>query len=192
MGTNGRFFLWLVLALPGLFIFYRWAAFPGSYGFGHAIGESGDWAAWLLMLTLAATPIRLLFPGRNWTTWLTRRRRDLGVASFAYAVGHTLIYLTDQASLKVVLDGLGSADLLIGWLALSLLVPLAATSNDFAVRALGRSWKHLHRLAYPAAIIALVHWALASFDPAKAYWHIAIVAAMELLRVILQSRQRVT
>src|SRR5688500_4703359 len=90
--------LWLVLALPGVWILYRWAATPENYGFGHAIGDSGDWAAWLLLLTLAVTPLRLLFRKQKWTTWLVRRRRDLGVASFAYASSHTVIYLTDKVS----------------------------------------------------------------------------------------------
>jgi len=187
-----RLLLWLVLALPGLWILYRWAATPDVYGYGHAIGDSGDWAAWLLMLTLAVTPVRLLFPRRKWTTWLMRRRRDFGLASFAYAASHTVIYLADKASLDVVLEDLGLPDILVGWLALALFVPLAATSSDIATRALGRSWKRLHRLVYPAAILTFLHWVLASFDPTTAYIHIGILAAIELVRIALQARQRVT
>lgn len=187
-----RPFLWLVLALPGLWILYRWAATPQLYGFGHAIGDSGDWAAWLLMATLAVTPIRLLFRRSGWATWLMRRRRDLGVASFAYAAGHTVIYLGDNASLDALLADLGLPDILIGWLALALFIPLAATSNDIATRALKRSWKRLHRLVYPAAILTFLHWVLASFDPTTAYIHIAILAAIELVRIGVQLRQRVT
>lgn len=189
---NSRPLLWLLLALPGLWIFYRWATVPAAYGFGHAIGDSGDWAAWLLMLTLAVTPARLLFPRRGWTTWLLRRRRDLGVASFAYAAGHTVIYLADKASLAVIQADLGLADILVGWLALALFVPLAATSNNMSTRKLGRRWKRLHRLVYPAAILAFLHWVLASFDPTTAYIHIAILCAIELVRIALQARQRVT
>jgi len=144
------------------------------------------------MLTLAVTPVRLLFPRRSWTTWLMRRRRDFGLASFAYAAGHTAIYLADKASLDVVLADLGLPDIFVGWLALALFVPLAATSSDIATRALGRSWKRLHRLVYPAAILTFLHWVLASFDPTTAYIHIAILAAIELVRIALQIRQRVT
>jgi sulfoxide reductase heme-binding subunit YedZ len=187
-----RLLLWLALALPGLWILGRWAAVPKLYGYGHAIGDSGDWAAWLLLLTLAVTPVRLLFRGRGWSAWLARRRRDLGVASFAYAAGHTVIYLADKTSLAAILAEVGLPGILVGWLALALFVPLAATSNDIATRALGRSWKRLHRLVYPAAILTFLHWALASFDPTTAYIHIAILAAVELLRIGLQTRQRVT
>ena len=184
--------LWLVLALPGIVILGRWAATPDLYGYGHAIADSGDWAAWLLMAALAVTPLRLLFRSQAWATWLTRRRRDIGVASFAYAVGHTVIYLADKASFDVVLAEMSSAGLLAGWIALALFVPLAATSNDVATRALKRSWKRLHRLVYPAAILTFLHWALSAFDPTTAYIHIAILAAIELVRVCLQLRQRVT
>ena len=187
-----RLLLWLVLALPGLWILYRRATAPEVYGHGHAIGDSGDLAAWLLMLTLAVTPVRLLFPRRSWSIWLVRRRRDFGLASFAYAAGHTIIYLADKVSLDAILVDLGLPDILVGWLALALFVPLAATSNDIATRALGRSWKRLHRLVYPAAILTFLHWVLASFDPTTAYVYIAILVAIELVRIGLQSRQRVT
>lgn len=187
-----RALLWLVLALPGLWILWRWAATPEAYGFGHAIGDSGDWAGWLLMLTLAVTPLRLLFRGRKWTNWLMRRRRDIAVASFSYAAGHTVIYLADKASLEIVLAELGLPELLTGWLALALFVPLAATSNNVSVRALKRSWKRLHRLVYPAAILTFLHWVLTAYDPTTAYIHAGILAAIEIVRIALQRRQRVT
>jgi methionine sulfoxide reductase heme-binding subunit len=183
--------LWLILALPAAWIIYRWTVHPDAYGFGHAIAHSGDWAAWLLMLTLVVTPLRLLFRGRAWSAWLMRRRRDIGVASFAYAAFHTGIYLADRP-LTVIAEQFNGMDMLTGWLALALFGPLAATSNDAAMRALKRSWKRLHRLVYPAAILAFAHWALAAFDPTTAYIHMAVLGAIELLRVILQARQRVT
>ncbi len=190
--SDSRPLLWLVLALPGLWILYRWGAAPDVYGYGHAIGDSGDWSAWLLMLTLAVTPIRLLLRRRGWSTWLIRRRRDIGVASFVYAAVHTLIYLANKASLDAILEEMGSPEILVGWLALALFVPLAATSNDKATRALKRSWKRLHRLVYPAAMLTFLHWVLASFDPTMAYIHIAILAAIELMRIWLQFHHRVT
>ena len=187
-----RLLLWLVLALPGVWILFRRSTAPEVYGYGHAIGDSGDWAAWLLMLTLAVTPVRLLFRRPRWSTWLVRHRRDFGLASFAYAVGHTIIYLADKTSLDAILAELVLLDILVGWLALALFVPLAATSSDVSVRALGRSWKRLHRLVYPAAILTFLHWVLASFDPTTAYVHIAILASIELARIALQMRQSVT
>ena len=59
---KSRPFLWLVLAAPGALMLLRWGLTPQDYGYGHAIAESGDWAAWLLLVTLAVTPLRLAIP----------------------------------------------------------------------------------------------------------------------------------
>ncbi len=189
---NNRPLLWFVLAVPGGWMLGSWAVTPGLYGYGHIIGDSGDWAAWLLMATLAVTPLRLLWRRQRWTQWLMKRRRDLGVASFAYAAGHTAIYLWRKGSTDLVLAELSEPYVLAGWLALALFTPLAVTSNDRSVRAMKRAWKRLHRLVYPAAILTFVHWALSAFDPLTAYIHIAILTAIEAVRIALQWRQRVT
>ncbi|RIV83403.1 sulfite oxidase heme-binding subunit YedZ [Aurantiacibacter zhengii] len=189
---RSRPFLWLTLALPAIWIGWRWVMTPDLYGYGHAIGDTGDWAAWLLMVTLAVTPVRLLFRKSPWAIWLLRRRRDLGVASFAYAAAHTAIYLWHKGAFQPVLEEAGNSDMLTGWLALALFIPLAITSNDKAVRAMKRSWKKLHRLVYPAAVLMFVHWVLASFDPTTAWIHIGIMAAIEIVKIAIQQRQRVT
>lgn len=189
---KSRPILWLVLALPGLWIGWRWLLTPDAYGYGHAIGDSGDWAAWLLMATLAVTPIRLLFRKQAWAIWLMRRRRDLGLASFAYAAVHTLIYLWKKGSVGAVLAELEQDFILVGWLAFALFLPLAITSNDASMRALKRSWKKLHRLVYPAAVLTFLHWVWSAFDPTTAWIHIGILAAIELIRIVIQLRQRVT
>jgi sulfoxide reductase heme-binding subunit YedZ len=189
---KSRPFLWLVLALPGLWICWRWLMTPDEYGYGHAIGDSGDWAAWLLMVTLAVTPVRLLFRKQRWAMWLMQRRRDLGVASFAYAVGHTAMYLWKKGAIELVLAELDQGFILVGWLALALFVPLAVTSNDVSMRRLKRSWKSLHRLVYPAAVLTFLHWVWSAFDPTTAWIHVGILAAIELVRIVIQRRQRVT
>ena len=180
--------LWLLLALPGVWLVFRWAAFPDQYGYGHAVGDSGRWAAWLLMLTLAITPVRLLFRKRKWAAWLTQRRRAFGVASFAYAMLHTAIYLDRKGGAGPVLADAGGAEFWTGWLALALFLPLAITSNDTAMRAMKRKWKQLHRLVYPAAILTFAHWALSAFDPMTAYLHLGALAVIEGIRIWLQRR----
>ena len=186
--TRGRLLLWLALALPGLWFGWQWIATPESYGFGHAIKDSGDWAAWLLLLTLAVTPLRLAFRRARWTLWLMKRRRDFGVASFAYAAIHTAIYLVDKASLTVILDQATGWDLLTGWLALAIFLPLAITSNDRSMRAMKRGGKQLHMLVHPAAVLVFAHWALTAFDPVTAYIHIGILAAIEIAGWTLKRR----
>ena len=183
-----RVMVWLVLALPGLWLAARWLLMPDSYGYGHAIADSGLWAAWLLMVTLAVTPIRLLFRKAPVAKWLGRYRRDLGLASFAYAALHTGIYLWRKGALALDTSEIGQDFIIAGWLALALFVPLAVTSNDASVRALKRSWKRLHRLVYPAAILTFLHWVWSAFDPTTAWIHTGILAAIEGLRLWLQRR----
>lgn len=190
--ARSRPFLWLILALPGLWIAWRWTMTPDSYGYGHAIGDTGDWAAWLLMATMAVTPLRLMFKRARWTNWLMKRRRDLGVASFLYAAGHTGVYLVRKTSPDLVFAEMATPYILVGWLALALFLPLAITSNDVSVRRLKRSWKRLHRLVYPAAVLTFLHWVWSAFDPTTAWIHVGILAAIEIVRLYLQRRQSVT
>lgn len=188
--TLPRPLIWLILALPAAYILGSWAFVPDTYGYGHAVADSGDWAAWLLLATLAVTPVRLLFGPRPATNWLLKRRRDLGVASFAYATGHAVIYLWDRSALAEIIADATDLPLLTGWLALLIFLPLAMTSNDVSMRRLKRAWKKLHRLVYPAAVLTFAHWALTAFDPTTAYIHIGILAAIEIVRVALQARQK--
>jgi len=182
--------LWLALALPGAWMLASWWATPDLYGYGHIIGDSGDWAAWLLMATLAVTPIRLAFRRSRIAQYLMRKRRDLGVASFAYAAGHTIIYLWRKSDPAIIWDEVSTPYILAGWIAFALFVPLAITSNDASMRKFKRGWKRLHRLVYPATVLVFVHWALSAFDPTTATINIAILAAIEIVRVWLQWRQK--
>ncbi|GAB4299559.1 MAG: sulfoxide reductase heme-binding subunit YedZ [Thiohalomonadaceae bacterium] len=119
----------------------------------------GDWALRLLLLTLAATPLRLL---SGWG-WPVRLRRLLGLFSFFYAVLHLLAYaVLDQffAWAAIWEDIVERPFITTGMLAWLLLLALALTSNQASQRHLGRNWQRLHRLIYPAAILAAVHFAL--------------------------------
>ena len=66
-------------------------------------------------------------------------------------------------------------------------VPVALAGSESV-----RNWKRLHRFVYAGAILLFVHWALSAFDPTTAYIHLAILAALEAIRIVLQWRQRVT
>ncbi|WP_343345954.1 ferric reductase-like transmembrane domain-containing protein [Sphingomicrobium sp. XHP0239] len=185
-----RAILWGVLSLPGLWIASRWLLTPDDYGYGHAIGDTGDWAAWLLMVTLAVTPIKLAFRRSRIAKWLVRRRRDLGVASFVYAAGHTAIYLWQKGSFDTIASEFGTDYIWTGWAALALFVPLALTSNDASMRWLRQSWKTLHRLVYPATLLVFLHWVWSAFDPTTAWIHVGIMAAIVSIRLWLEWRVR--
>jgi len=122
------------------------------------IRSTGDWALRLLCATLAVTPVR------RWTGWhpLARLRRMLGLYTFFYAVLHALAYAWLDMGLVVgdiVRDIAKRPFILVGTSALLLLVPLAATSFDRAIRALGAAcWRALHRAVYAVAGLALLHF----------------------------------
>jgi len=182
---NASWFVWLLLAAPGAVLTYRYARGATFYGeYLHATGELG---VRLLILTLAVTPLKLLFRSAGWVRWLARRRRYLGVAAFGYSLLHVVAYLERQPLPTIAKDAAELA-LMTGWIALLVMLMLAATSNDTAVRRLRAGWKWLHRTVYLAAALTFGHWILTAFDPTAAYVHLAILAALEAVRLRLGYR----
>jgi sulfoxide reductase heme-binding subunit YedZ len=123
--------------------------------------RTGDWALRLLLVTLAVTPLR------RWTgwQWLLRFRRLLGLLAFGYALLHGLTYVVLDRGLlwdEIVADALERPYFTLGLAALLLMVPLAATSTRAMMRRLGSRWQQLHRLVYPAGILAVLHFFWAS------------------------------
>ena len=183
-----RLALWALLAAPGGWIAGRYATDAISYG--QVIHETGDWAVWLLLVTLAVTPARLAFRGQGWVVALVRWRRNLGVATFAYAAFHLAVYLVRKADSALIAREGMQLELLVGWIAFFTFAVLAATSNDASVRGLGRGWGRLHKLVYPAAALTLAHWWLSAFDPLMATVHAAILAAIVAARIALPWARR--
>ena len=172
--NNSRHLLWAALALPILIQTYRYFA-EGIY-YGGYLHWTGLWATYLLIAALAITPLRFVFGAAGWMRWLGRHRRELGVASFAYALAHAAAYLLRKEDVGLIVDEALSAEMLTGWIALLIFLPLALTSNDYSVRRLKKRWKTLHRLVYVAALLTLAHWILTAFDPTAGYFALAIVA----------------
>jgi sulfoxide reductase heme-binding subunit YedZ len=151
--------LWLLLALP--FASLVWGAVQNTLGANPAealIRGLGDWTLRALCLTLAITPLR------DWTGWhgLLRMRRNIGVATFLYGTLHWLAYawldqgLDPAALLK---DIAKRPFILVGTAAWLALLPLAATSFNGAIRAMGaKAWKDLHKVIYVIAPVALLHF----------------------------------
>ncbi|SDY96306.1 ferric reductase-like transmembrane domain-containing protein [Citreimonas salinaria] len=156
-GKRGRHqFVWALLAAPAV----AWTIHLSRQGAAmaeDAVNPSGALSAVLLIFALLATPLRRVWPRAGVTRWLLRNRRYLGVASFGYALWHTLFYIVDAGSARSVIADLPRLDIWTGWLSLMILVPLAATSSDAAVRRLGRGWKPLQRWTYAAALLGLLH-----------------------------------
>ena len=122
------------------------------------IRGTGDWTLRLLCLTLAVTPLRQAL---GWTA-LARFRRMLGLYVFVYACIHFMCYawLDMEMNWADILKDISKRPfILVGTGCLVLLLPLAATSSNRAVRALGAArWRALHRLVYGIALLALLHF----------------------------------
>lgn len=120
--------------------------------------RTGVTALNLLLLSLAVTPLQTVTGLRS----LTPLRKPLGLWAFAYAVIHLLIFIGLDYGFDwrlIWLDGLPTKLYIVaGLAALLILTPLAITSTRGWMKRLGKWWKHLHRLAYLAGILAVVHY----------------------------------
>ncbi len=116
----------------------------------------GLWAVRLLIATLFISPLR--WAGLN----LLRFRRQLGLVAFAFVVLHFTAWLTIDMGLRwsqIIPDLYKRWYILVGMSALLLLVPLAVTSNNWSIRRLGaRNWNRLHKLAYAATALGMLHF----------------------------------
>jgi len=145
----------------------------------------GFWTLTLLAATLAATPLHDLAG----LAWPVRLRRLLGLAAFGYASLHFLWWLVVDQGLAldaVAADVAKRPFIMVGLAALLLLLPLAITSTDGWVRRLGyRAWKRLHRLAYPAALLGVLHflWRVKA-DRQKPAIFAVVIGALLLARLV--------
>jgi methionine sulfoxide reductase heme-binding subunit len=144
----------------------------------------GTWALRLLLVTLAVTPLRRM---TGWT-WLLKLRRTVGLFVFFYACLHLVTYLwLDQFFdwLAIGKDILKRPFITAGMVAFAMLVPLAATSSNAMIRRLGgRRWQTLHRLIYPLAMVAVLHYTwMVKADASRPATYGAILALLLGMRL---------
>lgn len=163
-----------------------WLGFAGGLGVNpiEFITRSlGTWALSFLLITLTVTPLRKL---SGWGE-LLRVRRMLGLTAFFYASLHLMSYLwLDQFFdwNAIFKDILKRPFITIGMATFMMLLPLALTSTNAAMRRLKHDWQRLHRLVYPAAICAVLHYFwLVKQDTAQPALYAFILAALLGLRV---------
>lgn len=140
--------------------------------FSVAAGHSGpDPAKWLLhqvgffalvflVATLAVSTLRRLLGKPVLVKW----RRPIGLAAFAIATAHVLVYVTiyQGFALSPIIEDIGKRPyIMIGFLAWLLLLPLAFTSTTSARRRLGNTWTKLHRAIYVIVPLAILHQGMA-------------------------------
>lgn len=124
----------------------------------HLIRSLGDWSLRFLCVTLAITPLRVVMH----TPALARFRRMTGLFMYFYVVLHLVAYSVFDKELvwaDIAKDIAKRPFILVGFTAFVLLTPLALTSFNRAVKALGaRRWQLLHKLVYAVAGLAILHF----------------------------------
>lgn len=166
-----------------------WGVFADALGANPAealIRATGDWTLRFLCITLAVTPLRHL----TGQTQLMRFRRMLGLFAFFYGTVHVLCYSGFDMAFDLGDIGRDIAKrpfILVGASAMAMMVLLAATSFNRAIRALGAvRWQALHRLVYAIVVAGLLHfwWMRAGkSDFGEPTVYVAIVSALLLWRV---------
>jgi sulfoxide reductase heme-binding subunit YedZ len=144
--------------------------------------ETGDWTMYMLLASLAITPIRRLSTKLG---WLIRFRRMVGLFAFFYASLHLLVYvlLFSGFDLTGAIASLQQHDfrtvgeqwravwptmmedvakrrfIQVGLLAYLILLALAVTSPQWVLRRMGgKAWQTLHRTVYGAAALGVIHY----------------------------------
>ncbi|GAA4021803.1 sulfoxide reductase heme-binding subunit YedZ [Deinococcus rubellus] len=153
--------------------------------------QTGILALALLIISLAATPLRLV---TGWT-WPARVRKALGLLGFLYATLHVLVYLVDKGilngdfGLSTVLDDIVKRPFItVGFVCWLLLIPLTLTSFKNSVKKLGfERWTLLHRLVYFIVALGVVHyWWGVKKDHTEPLIYGLVAAMLLALRVIFK------
>lgn len=174
--------IYILYALPAPVLFYMGATGGlGAEPIKALARELGEIALQLLIIGLCITPLRR-YLGVN----LLKFRRAFGLLAFFYVALHLLVWLVlDVQDLSQIwADIVKRPFVTIGMAAFLLMIPLAATSNNRAVRWLGPRWRVLHRLTYGVALLGAVHFIWLSkgfqFEPLA---YLAVIVALLALRL---------
>ncbi|BDT65981.1 magnetosome protein MamZ [Comamonadaceae bacterium OS-1] len=157
--------VFLLCLLP--FLWLAWNTFQAQLGNANTLGANpaehliratGDWTLRFICIVLAVTPLRTITN----TPGLARFRRMLGLYVYFYVVLHLLSYSWFDMGFDVpdiAKDIAKRPFILVGFLAFVLLTPLAATSFNRAIKAMGaKRWQTLHKLVYGIAGLGLLHF----------------------------------
>ncbi|WP_293908283.1 ferric reductase-like transmembrane domain-containing protein [Sphingobacterium sp. UBA5670] len=155
---RGKYVLWLFLMLPGLLLSIGTLS-SGKMNYKAMMHVTGELSGRFLLFSLIATPLIIIFPRYKFPKWLVRNKRYFGVAAFAYALYHTIIYLI-EVPVNQVTKEFFDFSLITGWIAFIIWIPMVITSTDAWVKTLKRkAWKKIHNWGYLAALLAYLHWA---------------------------------
>lgn len=208
----------LLCLVPFLYLFHLYR--NGTLGLNpdpvnYITHFTGNWTLYILLITLAITPLRRLSPRLS---FLVRFRRLIGLYAFFYATLHlaTYIFLFSGYDIATALSGVRTGHpgeiltqwtviwpaivddlttrrfIQVGLFAWVILFLLAATSPSFVMRAMGgKNWRRLHWLIYVAAIAGVVHfWWQVKAGVHTPWKDTAVLAVLLLARIAYTVRRR--
>ena len=199
---RSKLVIWTLLVLPGLWplgpIFVREDPSVTADPLKFALHHFGFVACILLATVLSFSPLRVLWPKWGVAQALNRHRRLVGVAVFVYAALHLITHLVYEGGLELAAvpatlkTAVEKPFQLTGLIAFTILLVLAATSWNAAIKWLGgKLWKNVHRLVYLAAILAVYHQADArKLFPMQVVWIFAPLVILEIARIWKQRRAK--
>lgn len=177
----GTWISWGVLTAPLIWLTYE--VLVQRFGGGQVFYWSGVFSVWLMLATLAVSPIVRLFRGATWNRWLIIGRRHMGVAAFGYGLVHTVVWAV-RKPLDEVLLSIFRQVTLVGWIALAIFIVMAVTSNDWSVRRMGPTWKKVQRWIYLGAPLVILHWLMSvGYRAEKIAIYIAILTILMGYRI---------
>lgn len=178
----------------GLLVYHGFTNTLGPDPVARITHRTGFWTLYMLLLSLAITPLRRLSVK---LAWLIRFRRMLGLFAFFYGTLHLTVWvwLFSNFDLHAMLHDIAKRPYItmgmLGWL---LLLPLALTSTQWSIRKLGKRWALLHRLAYGAAIAGVIHywWIVKSgvHTPWKVTAVLAVLLGARLMWTAMESARK--
>ncbi len=167
---------------PGVWIGLRAAGWFGGLGVNpieRLLEDTGTHAMIALLVALAVTPLR------QWTglAWISALRRMLGLVAFAWVSAHLLVWVGLDLFFDwvLILDDIRHRPYVtVGFAAWLILLALALTSTRGAQRRLRHWWPRLHRLAYAAGVLAILHvlWLTRGADYVEVGIYAAVLAVL--------------
>lgn len=191
-------------ALHSVFLLYAVMAIPsyelvidlvyGDRYYAQMMHSSGVISIYLLVFSIAITPLTLLIKHLSWglaiSRWLIPRRRYFGLGSFYYAILHLIHYIRQINDIENVFYEALDFELTIAWLALLIFTALAVTSNNASVRWLKSNWKRLHQWIYPATALTFCHWLLFDFFLDQALGWLAVLVVIKAIHIGINRRRK--
>jgi sulfoxide reductase heme-binding subunit YedZ len=153
-----KVFLFIACLVPlGMLIFNGFQNNLTANPIEYITHDTGIWSLRFLLLTLAMTPLKIL----TGSVLFIRLRRMLGLFTFFYASLHLIIYVWLDLGLDwphFFEDVLERPYITVGMLAWFIMLPMAATSNKFMIKKMGKKWQRLHQSIYFVIILGSLHF----------------------------------